>query len=80
MTRQICPKGPCPHPGSSLGWRSVRGREWTMSVPALSLVDSEALPPAPSAPSLPAMSRLMQAVRDLAAARDLERIVEIVRH
>ncbi|WP_341926677.1 ATP-binding protein [Nocardioides psychrotolerans] len=51
-----------------------------MSVPALSLVDSEALPPAPSAPSLPAMSRLVQAVRDLAAARDLERIVEIVRH
>ena len=35
---------------------------------------------ATKAPSTHAMSRLVQAVRDLAAARDLDQVVEIVRH
>lgn len=50
-----------------------------MTVPALRLV-APRTPSPDGAPSTTAMSRLVQAVRDLASARDLDRVVEIVRH
>lgn len=50
-----------------------------MNAPVLVSVDGP-VPCATTAPSTHAMGRLVQAVRDLAAARDLDRVVEIVRH
>lgn len=50
-----------------------------MNEAVLAPVDDPALR-ATTAPSTHAMGRLVQAVRDLAAARDLDRVVEIVRH
>ncbi|MDP3969441.1 MAG: ATP-binding protein [Nocardioides sp.] len=51
----------------------------TVNPPVLASGDDSALR-ATTAPSTHAMGRLVQAVRDLAAARDLDRVVEIVRH
>ena len=50
-----------------------------MNAPVLAPANDPGLS-ATAAPSTHAMSRLVQAVRDLAAARDLDQVVEIVRH
>lgn len=50
-----------------------------MNAPVLAPMDAPPLQGS-TAPSTHAMGRLVQAVRDLAAARDLDRVVEIVRH